>query len=75
VFEAAIGSGVAHSIKEWLEACFGLVDRRWEDHVRIQTGFKAEYPCLVSDPTTIRSLGWSPEVSMVQLAELMVAAR
>jgi len=74
VFEAVIGSGVTHSIQDWLEECFGIVGRDWRDHVRIREGFKSEYLKLVSEPATIRSLGWAPEVSFTQLAEMMVGA-
>lgn len=74
VFEAAIGSGVAHSVADWLEACFRLVGKDWREHVRIREGFVPEYRCLVSDPATIRSLGWEPEMVFEQLAALMVQA-
>ena len=74
VFEAVIGSGVTHSIQDWLEECFGIVGRDWRDHVRIREGFKSEYLKLVSEPATIRSLGWAPEVSFAQLAQMMVRA-
>lgn len=73
VFEATIGSGIAHSIEEWLNECFALVGKNWRDHVRVREGFRPEYPCLVSDPTTIRSLGWAPRVSFPDLARLMVS--
>jgi len=74
VFEAVIGSGVTYSIQDWLEQCFGIVGRDWRDQVRIREGFRTEYAKLVSEPTTIRSLGWAPEVSFAQLAEMMVRA-
>ncbi len=72
VFEATIGSGTAYSIKDWLEQCFGVIGKDWRDHIRLQEGFVAEYPRLVSDPSTIRSLGWSPEVDLPELARIMV---
>ena len=74
VFEAVIGSGVTYSIQDWLEQCFRIVGRDWRDHVRIRQGFRTEYMKLVSEPATIRSLGWAPEVSFAQLAEMMVRA-
>lgn len=74
VFEAVVGSGVAYSIRDWLDQCFRIVGRDWRDHVRIREGFRTEYMKLVSEPTTIRSLGWAPEVSFAQLAEMMVRA-
>jgi GDPmannose 4,6-dehydratase len=73
VFEAVVGSGIAHTIEDWLGACFSRVGCDWKEYVIIKSGFVPEYRCLVSDPTTIRSLGWSPTVGLDQLAEMMVA--
>jgi GDPmannose 4,6-dehydratase len=75
VFEAAIGTGVTYTIENWLERCFQQVGRNWRDHVRLREGFVAEYRSLVSDPATIRALGWSPTVSFDALAEMMVIQR
>jgi GDPmannose 4,6-dehydratase len=72
VFEAAIGSGVAFSIQEWVSQCFALVGLDWRDHVRLHTDFTPEYGCLVSDPSTMRSLGWRPTVGLRELAAMMV---
>ena len=73
MFEAVIGSGVAYSIKDWLEQCFGLIGKNWCDHVRFRDGFTSEYCRLVSDPTTIQDLGWAPEVTLLNLAAMMLA--
>ena len=75
VFEAAIGSGTTYSIRDWLEQCFGIIGKDWKDHVRLKEGFVAEYPRLVSDPSTIRSLGWSPKVGFAELARMMMASK
>jgi len=72
VFEATIGTGTAYSIKDWLEQCFGVIGKEWRDAVRLQEDFVAEYPRLVSDPATIRSLGWSPKVGFPELARMMM---
>ncbi len=72
IFEAAIGSGITHSIEEWLEQCFGIVGKRWRDYVRVRKDFTPEYRRLVSNPATIKSLGWSPEMSLDSLAKLMM---
>jgi GDPmannose 4,6-dehydratase len=74
VFEAVIGSGVTYTIRDWLEQCFGLIGKDWRDHVRMREGFVPEYRRLVSDPSTIRSLGWTPRVSFPELASMMMAA-
>jgi len=75
VYESTIGSGVTHSIKDWLEQCFGLVGKSWQNHITIRQGFKAEYQILVSNPATITSLGWQPKKSFDELARLMMDAQ
>jgi GDPmannose 4,6-dehydratase len=72
VFEAVIGSGVTYTIRDWLEQCFCIIGKDWRDHVRIREGFVPEYRCLVSDPSTIRALGWAPKVGFADLARMMM---
>lgn len=75
VLEATIGSGEAHSIQAWIERCFAAVELDWRAHVDVRAGFIPEYPRLVSDPSTIRALGWAPEVEFDSLARVMTAPR
>lgn len=73
VFEATIGSGLAYSIQDWIEVCFSKIGEDWRDFVDVASdGFMPEYHTLVSDPTTIRSLGWTPKVGFDALAEMML---
>jgi GDPmannose 4,6-dehydratase len=72
VHEAVLGSGKAYSIEQWLEECFGKIGKDWRQFVRIKEGYRAEYGILVSNPALIKSLGWQPEVSFNDLAELMI---
>jgi GDPmannose 4,6-dehydratase len=72
IFEAVIGSGEAHSIKEWVVCCFGKYGLDWEKYIDIKKDFLPEYEILVSDPTLIKSLGWTPGTSFEQLAEGML---
>ena len=72
VFEAVIGSGVAYSIEDWLEHCFKSVGKDWHEYVNVRDEFIPEYKRLVSDPTTINSLGWTPTVGLQDLAEMMI---
>lgn len=72
VFEAMIGCGKAHSIREWTEYCFKKVDRNWQDFVTINSSFKPEYKMLVSNPSLMFSLGWRPKVGFHQLADMMM---
>jgi GDPmannose 4,6-dehydratase len=72
VFEAVIGSGIAYSIENWLEQCFGIIGKDWHDHVCLHEGFTPEYKRLVSNPQTINGLGWFPAVEFPDLAKRMI---
>jgi GDPmannose 4,6-dehydratase len=71
VLEATIGSGEAHSIQDWMDRCFAAVGLDWHAHVDIRSGFVPEYPRLVSDPTTMRGLGWKPQIGLERLSRAM----
>lgn len=75
VYEATIGSGEVHTIQEWLEVCFGLINEDWRKHVSTIEGYTAEYPRLHSSPQTINSLGWRPRVSFHELAAMMMGIK
>ncbi len=70
--EANISSGKGYTIKDWLEHCFSIVNKKWQDHVVINPGFVPTYDRLVSDPSRILSLGWKPETGIGELAQLMM---
>lgn len=72
IYEANIGSGLGYSIEDWLRACFTIIGKDWKDHVILRNDFIPEYKKLVSDATLIQSIGWIPEVSFTQLAEMMI---
>lgn len=72
VFEVVIGSGKSYSIQDWLDYCFGKINKNWRDYVVIKEDFKSEYSVLVSDPSLMKSLGWVGKVTFEQLADLMM---
>lgn len=72
ITEAVIGSGVTYSIQDWLEECFGIIGMDWRKHTRIREGFSPEYKRLVSNPATMKSIGWAPTVGLAELARTMV---
>lgn len=74
VEECTLGTGEAHSIRDWLEACYGYIGLDWREYVRTSSDFVAEYSKLVSDPSTMFGLGWRPTVSFIDLAKKMVDA-
>lgn len=73
VWEATIGTGKAYSIETWADHCFSLCGLQWKDHVQQAVNFTRQYDILVSDPTTIFSLGWRPEISIEDLAKMMMS--
>lgn len=72
LFEAVIGTGKGYSVKEWLNICFSLYSKNWEDYVSLKQGFKSDYNYLVSNPLAMRSLGWRPTMSVEELARIML---
>lgn len=72
IFEANISSGLGYSIEQWLNICFECVGKKWPDHVILKNDFNPEYKMLVSDPSIIHSLGWSPKVSFNEMAKIMM---
>ena len=72
VFEANIASGLGYSIEDWLNVCFKLIGKNWQDFVVLKNDFTPEYKSLVSDSSLIFSLGWKPETSFEELAKMMV---
>lgn len=74
VSECVVGTGEGRSIRDWLQACYQQAGLDWREHVTIKPGFVAEYPRLVSNPETIRRLGWRPALDFNGLAKLMLNA-
>ena len=71
IYETVIGSGITYSIQDWLEECFNLVNKNWQDYVTLKKGFQSDYKRLVSNSQKIKSLNWKPEVSLKDLAYIM----
>ena len=72
-----IATGRAHTVKEFVRLAFECVDLKWENYVVVDPRFyrPAEVDALLGDPGKAkRVLGWEPEVSFEQLAEIMVRA-
>ena len=72
VYEAVIGTGVAHTIEEWIAVCFGHFGLEWQKYTESLAGFTSEYRILVSNPSTIFSIGWKPEATIQSLAKIML---
>jgi GDPmannose 4,6-dehydratase len=72
VFEATIGSGIGYSIMVYLERCFTAIGKDWHQYVVPKDNFTPEYKQLISDPSTISSLGWKPEHNFDDLVKMML---
>jgi GDPmannose 4,6-dehydratase len=73
IFEATIGTGIAHSISDWLDVCCANFDNLgWREFTMSQPNFKKEYDVLVSDPSTINKLGWKHKADIYTLAKIMI---
>jgi len=72
-----IGTGEAHSIREFAELAFKCLDLNYQDFVRSDAQFMrpAEVDHLLADPAKAREkLGWQPTVTFPELVRLMVEA-
>jgi GDPmannose 4,6-dehydratase len=70
-----IGTGEAHTVREFCEMAFGLVGLDWEAFVKVDpTYFRpTEVESLRADPSkAAANLGWKSETSFEQLVTLMV---
>lgn len=72
-----IGTGEAHSVREFCDLAFRFVGLNYEDYVRLDARFlrPSDVDVLVSDPSKARQkLGWRARVSFQELVEMMVDA-
>ncbi|MCC6264021.1 MAG: GDP-mannose 4,6-dehydratase [Bryobacterales bacterium] len=72
-----IGTGETHSVREFVEECFALVNRDWRDHVVIDPRYfrPSEVDALQADASKAhRILGWEPRTSFRDLVRIMVDA-
>ena len=72
-----IGTGRAHSVREFLEETFSYVALDIEEHVRIDSRYfrPTEVEELVSDPAKARKkLNWNPKIKFGDLVKIMVDA-
>jgi GDPmannose 4,6-dehydratase len=72
-----IGTGVDHSVRDFVETAFGHVGLDWEKYVRIDARYfrPAEVDALRADISKAeRVLGWTPRVKFNELVAEMVDA-
>ncbi len=70
-----VATGETHSVREFCEETFALLDLDWQKFVEIDPRYHrpAEVDLLLGDAAKAREkLGWSPTVSFKQLVKIMV---
>jgi len=72
-----IGTGEAHSVREFLDEAFGYLGLDWNEYVEIDARYfrPNEVDYLMADATRARQiLGWEPRVCFRDLVRIMVDA-
>ena len=70
-----IATGTCYSVKDFLVEVFRYLDLNWKDHVEVDTRYlrPTEVDLLCGDASKAhQQLGWTPKVSMSELARMMV---
>jgi len=70
-----IATGESHSVREFLELAFGMLDLDWRKYVEIDPRYfrPTEVDHLLGDASKAREkLGWRPRVSFEELVRMMV---
>ncbi len=75
--DIVIGTGEAHSVREFLDEAFGYVNLDWHDYVKIDSRYfrPNEVDFLQANPNKAQlELGWEPRVMFKDLVKVMVDA-
>ena len=70
-----IATGTSHSVRDFLDESFGLLDLDWEQYVEIDKRYlrPTEVDDLVGDAKKAKQrLGWEPKVQFKELVKIMV---
>lgn len=70
-----IATGETHSVREFLDETFGLLDLDWHEYVEEDARYfrPTEVDLLLGDAAKARRiLGWEPEITFKELAKIMV---
>lgn len=72
-----IATGETHSVREFLEVAFGLVQKNYEEYVRLDPNYlrPTEVDLLIGDCSKAKkTLGWKPKVVFKDLVRIMLVA-
>jgi GDPmannose 4,6-dehydratase len=71
IWEANIGTGIGHTIEDFVEACFAAVGHDYREFVTTSPNYVAPYRRLTCDPARIYRTGWRPRHGLEYLAHQM----
>jgi GDPmannose 4,6-dehydratase len=69
-----VATNEVHSVREFCQECFGLLDLDWEKYVKYDARYErpSEVELLIGDPAKARKqLGWEPKVRFKELVKIM----
>ena len=72
-----VATNEAHSVKEFIQETFSLLDLDWEKYVDYDARYErpSEVDLLIGDPTKAKKqLGWEPKVKFKELVKIMTEA-
>jgi GDPmannose 4,6-dehydratase len=72
-----LGTGEAHTVREFLDESFGYLDRDWSEYVELDPRYlrPSEVDYLLGDASKAhRELGWEPKINFKELVRIMVDA-
>lgn len=72
-----IGTGEAHSVREFVEEAFGYANLDWKEHVEVDPRYlrPTEVTVIIADARKAKErLGWEPRIKFVELVRVMVDA-
>jgi len=72
-----LGTGEAHTVREFLEEAFGYLDLDWKEYVELDPRYlrPTEVEFLLADASRAhRELGWEPRIKFRELVRIMVDA-
>lgn len=73
-----IGTGVLHSVQDFVEAAFAELGLSWREHVTENPNFLARkgapVPMLADSSKLRAATGWQPEVDFFQMVRIMIEA-
>jgi len=70
-------TGETHTIREFCEECFGLLDLDWQQYVQFDARYErpSEVDLLIGDASKLKKqIGWEPKVKFKELVRIMTEA-